>query len=188
METMEFLAGERIEVACTRLATAANVGDTVYSASFNGIDLLAAPGISAESLVQYYHEESDRQHQAYLASPQGKADAIAAQIRRDSMQRDVDALMLKLPTVHGHADVLEWLAAFAIVADHTGVNKDYATVLDRLRMLAYEANANTGNAYAGNDRDNVARYIVGQAMDYMQKGLPPHSVLIRFVAEWQKME
>lgn len=79
---IEFSAGERIDRACEKLVAATLKHGTQVSGMFNEIELIAQPGVTtAEELAQFYRDESQRRHEAYIASPEYAAREKAAKDR-----------------------------------------------------------------------------------------------------------
>lgn len=68
---IEFHCGDEITDACEKLVAKAAEHGEVVSGVFNEIELVAEPGTTtAANLVSHYWDESQRRHEAYLASPE----------------------------------------------------------------------------------------------------------------------
>ena len=59
---------------------------------------------------------------------------------------------------------------------------------DRLHCLfgehGYEPGVNTGDDFAVDDRENVGRYIIGQALDGIRSVGSPHPIIHKFATDW----
>jgi len=72
MRTIEFDAGEHIDLAAKHLLAATTLEDDLtVQGIFNGILLTANAESTPESIVAYYHAESERRAEEYRKSPDG---------------------------------------------------------------------------------------------------------------------
>ena len=83
--------------------------------------------------------------------------------------------------------VLDWICEFQDPSDHIGVAKNQGEVLKIFAEHGYQTSVNTGEAFNGEDRDNFARYIVGQALDGLKGDVGAiHQVVHKFTDDWKK--
>ncbi len=83
--------------------------------------------------------------------------------------------------------VLDWLCEFQDPSDHVGVVKQPGEVLSTFAANGYHPNVNTGKDFNKNDRDNVARWIIGQALSDLacEVGAINHMV-VHFTEKWKQ--
>lgn len=184
--TVNFTPGETIDSAAIRLCEAAAASGEAEG-KFNDIELHAAAGYAPAAVVAFYHEESQRRSDAWKASPEGKAAQRAAHAKRRDLQTRHDWLMARLPSLDmsdAHA-VLEWLCQMQEPSDHVGVIVRRRTIVEVFEKARYRANENTGKDYQEGNRNNMFRYLVGQALAGLKEGPAIHPILHKFAAEWR---
>jgi hypothetical protein len=183
---VRFDAGMHITTAAEKLVTAA-LEHGEAEGSFNDIPLRARRGMSADAVVRAFEEQSNARSEAYRNSPAGKAAERARQERVAEMQAEHDRLLADLATLDFGSDVavLDWLCAMQEPSDHVGVKVAKDEILSAFRAAGFEPNVNAGDAYNGEDRDNAFRYLVGQALDGLER-VAIHGILLKFAAEWRR--
>lgn len=182
------LAGTSIDRAAVELVEAAGQSRTGKAwAMFNGVRVEAERDSDPAAIVSRWRQEFDRKAEAYRASPEGIAAAQAAEQRVRDLQAEHDSLVHELASIDPKDDVriLDWLCRLQPCSDHIGVNVDRDTIVWVFEGAGFRANANTGLAYRGDDRENSFRYLVGQALDGLKNGPAIHGVLHKFVGEWR---
>ena len=114
-------------------------------------------------------------------------DEYSLQLLQESYRgrkQQADALMRQLPSLdfNNQEKILDWLCAFVVPCN---VVEDLQEVIGIFTSHGYEAGVNAGEAYKGEDKDNVARYIVGQALSSMRdEGFVPQ-VIEGFMTDWK---
>lgn len=183
---IDFLAGTHIGRAAEMLVKAAAENGEA-TGSFNGIALWAGNGTTAEQIVSDFEKRQAAAAEAYRSSPEGKRDEREADERRTAAQSKHDALMRKLPSLNMADDiaVLDWLCAMQEPSDRVGVIVRRDTIVSHFEKAGFIAGANCGKDYRDGDRDNMFRYLVGQAMDGLN-GPAIHSIIHKFAADWRK--
>lgn len=185
MHTIEFSAGTHIDQAAMLLvAAAAEHGEA--QGSFNEITLTAKAGTAPADVVKFWHRESEARAEAWRNSPEGKAAEARRLERIESMQSKHDQLVLGLTSLDfaNPAAVLDWLCAIQEATDHVGVAVNKSLILDIFTGHGFKANVNCGDDFEPGDRDNVFRWIVGQALDGLQH-VAIHGVIHKFAGEWK---
>lgn len=189
MKTYEPMAGENVsETTAKRIIAMANESKETVTANFNDIILTANEGDTAEAIVQFYHEESERRAEAYRNSPEGKKAAREAEERKQKMQQKHDALMQQLSSLDFNDDVavLDWLCEFQDPSDHIGVSTQKDVVLATFAAHGYHPSVNCGKEFNGEDRNNFKHWLVRQALDGLQKMGAIHQVVHKFTDDWKK--
>lgn len=188
MKTYEPMAGEDIGHAAKQMVALAKKTKDAVEAKFNDIKLTANADTNANDIVAHYGEESKRRGEAYRNSPEGKKAAREAEERRVALQQKHDALMQQLPTLNFADDVavLDWLCELQDPSDHTGVVKQNDAVIAAFAAHGYQPSVNTGKGFNENDRDNFARYLIGQALSNLREVGAIHHIIHQFTADWKK--
>lgn len=189
MQTYQPLVGERINETAQRMVDLAHAKKKSVRAMFNNIELMATESSTAMGIVRDFEKKTAEAAETYRKSPEGQRATREAEERKQEAQRKADALMEQLPHLD-FADqeaVLGWLCEFQDPSDHTGVVKDNKKVLTIFAEHGYQPGVNTGEEFNGEDRDNFARYIVGQALDGLQRDVGAiHQIVHKFADDWNK--
>ena len=189
MKKSEPMCGEMVSETAKRMVALAKQTKDTVKAKFNDIELTATSDSVPSAIVSYYNKESTRRAEAYRNSPEGKKAARESEERRRQMQQKHDALMQQLPNLNFADDVavLDWLCEFQDHSDHIGVVKQQNVVLATFAAHGYYPNANTGTNFNKNDRDNFARWLIGQTLDGLQGEVGAiHQVIHKFANDWKK--
>lgn len=185
MHTIQFGAGEHIEEAAQKLVTAAHEHGSACG-TFNDILLTAKDGDTLAGILAAWRAESKARAEAYAASPEGIKAARDAADRRTAAQWKHDALMDVLPRLDFSDDtkVLDWLCEMQDPSDHVGVAVDKKAILDAFAAHGFLPGVNCGEDFNGADRDNMHRWLVGQALSTLQS-VAIHGIIHKFADEWR---
>lgn len=186
MQTVHFSAGSHIYRAAIDLVAAAKKHGRA-SGMFNDIELTATPDTEPDAIVAHYDRECETRATAYKNSPEGKRAAREAQERRTAAQATHDALMSRLPTLDWSDDaaILKWLCDMQQPSDHVGVAVSRNVIVSEFEKRGYRVGENCGKDYKDGDRENMVRYLIGQALDGLKNGPAIHPILHKFAADWR---
>lgn len=190
MRTYDPIVGYSINDACAELALAAKHHGEPLEMTFNEIRVVADPGDDAATLATRWRFESDLRWKNYRASAEGTAEA---QRRREEIARKqamVDDLVATWPIVapNGWAAILHWVETLTENADDVGVKLDHAVLASMLETSGHIENQHVGESRAFFETpDNLARYIMGQVINCLRSGMPPHPVCLGFIERWRRM-
>jgi len=184
--TVESLPGTHIDRAAESLVSAA-IEHGSASGEFNGISLTADATSSPQEIVSRWNSASEERERLWRESPEGKKAERKRDQRRSDAQSLHDNLMQRLPSLNMKDDaaVLDWLCQMQEPTDHVGVIVRRATIISHFEKAGYRENANCGDAFKPHDRENVFRYLVGQALSGLKEGSAIHPILHKFAAEWR---
>ncbi len=151
---------------------------------FNGVKLTASPKTSPATLRWAFDNELERKAAAYRNSPEGRA---AAQDRNDELivkQVTIEHLIANMD-FSTHDKTMTWLRQFAEVADDVGVSYDKAPIIFNLTIAGYKENDECGRPKEDySNREIMAKWIAGQALNCLNMGMPPHPITEKFVGEY----
>lgn len=189
MIELEAHGGEHIATTAARMvAEAVRTGDVV-EVDFNGVRLSASEATTARDIEAAYDAETTKRREAYRSSPEGKADAARRLVEVNRKKAKVADLMSVLPQL-GWTNldrIIGWLGKLQAASDDVSVPVPWAKIVETFRANGFEPGVNTGDEFQEFDRDNVARYIVGQALSCLAS--PPHAIHPVFhshAAKWRK--
>lgn len=186
MREIDFGPGTHIDRAAEMLVAAA-IEHGAARGSFNEIELAASRNATPSEIVRLYHEECEARTEAYRKSPEGIAAAKRSDDERAALQQKHDALVARLPRLDfgDQVAVLDWLCQMQEPSDRNGVLVKRKTIVAAFEKRGFEAGANCGKDYRPGDRENMFRYLVGQALDGLKNGPAIHGILHKFVGEWK---
>lgn len=154
------------------------------------IRLTASPKKCAQALEWEFELNRIREASKYHASAKGKR---AAEKRRDEIigrQQMVDYLMQSarggvLKT--GLDATIEWTEKFCEPSDDCGVSFDKSELYQMFYEAGYIENDFVGIEPSDFDQNKMGRYIVGQVMNCLGRGMPPHPVCKWFCKQYWGM-
>ena len=191
VEEVKASCGESIESAAQKMldtyrSSVNSENDVEVRCKFNGATMKCGKGSTLKSIIRHWHRELNAQTKAYRNSPMGKAqdkeDAIEIAYLKAKRQR----LMLEFKTLNfnDYTEVLDWLLKIQDISDDTRVGVPVKQILSVLRKHDYKANVNCDADFNEEDRENYARYIIGQAIDGLKKIGAIHGLVHKFTKEW----
>lgn len=189
--TLEVGCGTSIVTACRQAVSKAVSSQAYVRFDFNGIEMIATPQSNSDNLESEWSKKLEIRAETYRNSPEGRQAALDAEVRSNEAKYQTDICMSALPFVlreNSLDSLMNWLRKFTEAADH--VDAEYSTqeVIERLEGAGYARGYGVGNPEDWfNNRERMGRYIVGQSLDCLHNGMPPHQVLFRFVDEYFEM-
>jgi hypothetical protein len=173
--------GEHILDAASRAV--ANGADRL---EFNGI-MIDVPSKSPDAIVAEYEEECDARAKAWRESDAGLAyakerasEAAAHQSKADKMISDLSGAPWP-----GHAAMIDWVSDVQEHFDYVGVAIDRDAIVREFSRMGYEPGVNCGAEFDGEDEDNSARWLIGQAVSGIKEVGAPHPIVREFAKRWR---
>ena len=189
--TYEPSAGTEISHACREAVNMAKRSGATVRFKFNDVELTATPNIKPDAVVAKWRRESNRLSEEYRNSPKGRAAAAArtAEIARLKTQSETLLMALSSILLSGSTDeLMDWLKSFALVADDVSVKLDTAALAAKFEAAGFKENESVGQKPEWfNTRPRMAGYIVGQVINCLKRGMPPHPVTASFVEKYQAL-
>lgn len=186
----EPMGGERIEHACHEATRLAKRHRRLCRFSFNDVHLIAAPKKSPFTLEWEWAWTQERERSAWRNSKAGQEEERRNLAEISAKQGQADFLITDLPNAckAGMDKLMLWLSAFAEITDRIGVSFDHAWVIALLESDGFKENAHVGRKPQDfNTRKIIGEYIIGQAINCMRMGMPPHPMTITFVERYFKL-
>lgn len=185
--------GIHISSAAIEMVQLANKHQTKVTAVFNGIELSTDPDFdvlrAAQEIVEDYKLKNKLRIEEYDNSPEGKAKIIELEIQKQQNQKTVNAAVAELETLDFSdiAAVVDWFDKVTDPMDFRGVKVPSAKIVQIFENHGYLPGVNTGENFNGEDKENFARYIIGQALLGLKSPIGRiHPVFIRFAREWRE--
>lgn len=185
-------SGTHIEHACKEATALAIKAGHVIPFKFNDIALTASPQTSWKKLAEKFHSDCEKRRTEYEQSPEG---IEAAENRKSEIaikQQTVSNLIATLPTTLKEGsldDVIDWLKRFTNPSDDIGVRFDKQKVSEIFEFHGYMENEGVGEKPDWfNTRERMGRYIIGQAINCLKSGMPPHGITLSFIEKYEKLK
>ena len=190
MRNHTFLGGTLLSEAARVLVQLASTYNEAVRSDFNGIKLVANPGDDATSVESAWQNEYNQREKTYSNSPKYRK-------QREQNVREVEALKQQLEgqinelmslDFSNYMLLINWLDRLVEPSDRIGVELDWETIVTAFETHGFQANVNTGDAYKGEDLDNSALWLIGQALTTLKGGLfghhGVHPIFQKFAKEW----
>lgn len=185
MKTYRPTLGSRIAHACKELAAMAQASGESVEMNVNDILVVAGPSDSASELESRWHTQREIRYQEWRNSPEGVVSAIERQREIRRKQAVVDRLISEeIP--FGWIPLLKWAEELTESADDIDVRFDPAALAKKLGTR-FEENFGVGNnADWFSTPDRFGGYIMGQIINCLKSGMPPHPVTLIFIERFRK--
>ena len=192
MPEIEFSAGTHLRDAIWQLIGKTNENNEEYSATFNGIPLRAypdgkPPAVQALAIETLWNAKSAQRSEEYRNSPEGKRAAQEGEDHKNSCQATIDELMLRFETLdyENLDELVQFFDEMADPSDHVDVTVPRALIIETFARHGFRPSMNCGGEFNGEDRENYAKYLIGQALSGLNSFGAIHHIYHKFVAEWR---
>jgi hypothetical protein len=129
----------------------------------------------------------EEKHKKYLESPECAATLLKQEKEAKRLAMEAGALMEEAKTMDWRdmAVVLGWLAKIQPYTDHVDLEEFHEEVHSLLKSHGFAANVNLEKKFQENNPRNYAEYIIGQAMDGLERIGAMHPTVQTFVERWR---
>lgn len=188
MNTYKPTCGTSIESAAKEMVKIANETLEKVTADFNGIKIVVNPGYVPQGVVDFYHKECNRRAEEYSNSPEGKRAAAEAEELKQKAQQQMDEAMLELDSLDfsNFNVVINWLDKVRGPSDYVGTIEQRDKIAKVLRSNGYEPGVNCEEAFDGENEENFARWLIGQALECLISYRGIHQIFQKFAEDWRK--
>lgn len=202
MKTLNYSAtiGSHIQQAAREATRLAKSHRALVRMDFNDVLLRAAPKKSASTLLWEFTLGMSRAASNYRQSEKGQQEARRRALEVLQRQDAVTAAIRSLPgllEINNLDHLMGWLHSFVEHADDVGVDFNAAAGLTSggLEWIAvlFEAKGYRQGEGVGQSpdwfttRERLGRYVIGQALECIRSGMPPHPITQKFVADYFKL-
>ena len=207
----EPMAGEHILKSCSGAIKIANEQSLPVRFKFNGIVLVARSDSKPETLAEKYHADSDKRFEKYQKTKKYRVqiakrnaeikfkeveikklfDRLDLIIKKNFLDKVVsENLKGRLPinTEKNQGELLDWLDKFTPLADDIEIKFDRAALASKLEEAGFIENESVGmNPGWFDTREKMARWILGQVINCLKKGMPPHPIMTSFIEKYREL-
>ena len=182
--------GQDIKRFAQELITRATIDSVDVEGEFNGITLRvsSAEPVTADELVNFFSQEMDRREDEYKKAPEVIKAAEEAEARKNALQKKADQLVTQLDSLDfGNLEaVIDWIVDFQDASDHVGVSYDRQSVINAFRSHGFDIGVNTGKTFNGEDAENFAKWLICNALSFINSDGAIHQVVHKFAEDWKK--
>lgn len=185
-EKIEAMLGDTISSYAEKVSRAALNSD--IAVKFNDIEFTISKGHhEPDDIVATWRKISDERHEAYINSPEGKAAKEADAKDIAEKQEQINMLTEQLDTLDFSdvKKVLDWCVAFQDPSDRIGTQSNKSKILVKFAEHEYYPGMNVGISYNAEDKENSAKYIIGQALSGIVNIGAIHQVIHHFADQWK---
>lgn len=150
--------------------------------TFNGEDVFVCPANSIPSINNQYKKLVDKNYQRYIKSDEYKKHQKEQEKRNKRDQEKIDILLNQLHPKMDQHEVVIWCGVFAEVNDNIDLKYNKQEIADVLKANGYKSNDCIGADME--DKDNFAKWLVGQSISMLESGMPIHPQIRRFAKEY----
>jgi len=188
---IEVLCGDRIQSAIERALalSSQNHGDDV-TFDFNGVDMCVNDKMTPDDAYHQFTEGLKKNAEAHRNSPKGKKSEAEQQRKIQYEQDVIDDLLEMLPHIleQDLDAVVKWVGKFAALNDNINLKFDRQGLADIFKQAGFKSNAYVGDPDVKDlrDLDKSAHWLVGQAIDNLEQGMPIHPMASHFAEKYLK--
>lgn len=187
---VDALPGDHVSTIIQKMVDAVQAGTGYQKAvsQFNEIRIVVTEHDTVESAEKQFERKTKASRKAYRRSTVRNRHKRKEKEKQKQLQQEGKALIQKLKRVDktNYDSLLSWLTAFQPYSDTVGLKLPKYEVLQTLKQHGYQADENTEEHYNSEDKENTARYLIGQCVDGLEKHRAIHPVLVNFHKEWKE--
>lgn len=163
------------------------IGQTI-TGDFNGIEITATPASCGLKLAEKWTLEMERRREEYENSSAYKEHLKEMQMKAAANKEKVYSLINDLAELDytNFEAILDWLVSLEKVADDRDPSVNLTVVAKTFIDKGFEIDANLHEKFNGEDAENYARYLIGQALHNLNENKNIHQVIDYFTEEWKK--
>lgn len=189
--TYEPSCGTHINSACAEASRMAQASGLPVCFKFNDVELVAIPNRTANDLVSDYDCETKRRAEEYRNSPEGIAQAARRKAEIEKLAQQSSKLLRKIDSVlaaNSLDSVMGWLKEFIPTADDVSVRFDTKALGAKFEVAGFKMNEGVGQKPEWfHTRERMGRYIVGQVINFLKDGMPPHPITTSFIEKYEAL-
>lgn len=188
---LETLPGDYYSSVAGKAIKIAHEKDVDVFFEFNGHTIHVDKLSTLDELSMVYGKLCQEAREKYDASEEGKKYDEKRKKDVVTKQKIVDALTTSLLSFNEKDEakrdgfVLRMLSELSDPADDIDVNTEFGSIVEKLKSLGYmDSDCVKLEKSEYEKRPTLARYIVGQCISCMRKGMAPHYVVTQFVENY----
>lgn len=180
-------AGSSIKPTIRDMIALAKKENEIVFCYFNGFRIEVTKNSNESEIYQLWEEYQNQKNKEYLASDEYKNDCLERSKKVSELENKRDYLMNSLESLDmtDFEKVLSWFSQMQEPSDHVDVKIDAVAILQNFKEAGFEKNVNIGPFFNENDKENYARYIIGQCLDGLSSYGSIHYMAVVFTDKWK---
>lgn len=179
--------GETIDTAFEKAHRMAWTAKQSVSFTFNGESLTVKPDDLPWRLADQWRKNMEERRREYANSPEGRAAAAARAAEAERLTKiAADLLHDAAPNLTTLPVAVGLCAAWADCG-HIDARIPWSEYAESLRAAGYIEGDGVGRTDLEHAPVAFGRYIVGQAIACMERGMPPHPIVSVFAERWRAL-
>ena len=181
MKIIEAETGDTLKLFIEQLiATAKELKEPIQT-KFNRIEFIVNPDDTAEALLEGYNN-------AYINQATYQLELAHIDNYLATARQTFDRLIMQLPDLDFDNDVavLDWIYELQDPSDILCDKSQAGFIVETFAAHNYFPGVNCGPDYQADDRENVARHLIGQALEFLQTSGAIHQVAGTRIEEWKE--
>lgn len=169
-------AGTLIDSVIAEMIKEANLHNEPVCAEMRGVEIVVQPGSEQAEVLKHFKEK--------------EAELIEHELleEHNTFQAKADEAFCRLPALDFSdlTALIDFFEEFLDASGVTHVNFDKQAVMDAFVEHGFDRNVNCGSEFDGDDRENYARWIIGQALASMMDGGAFVRVYDNYARDWRE--
>ena len=150
---------------------------------FNDVDLVVSSESNVSTIVKEFEDEVEYQRKKYEASTEGIKEKQDHENMLQAQNDKLNQLKENLPDFSNLDSVISWLGELEKSCDCISLSK--AGIVEVFEGKGYFAGVNCGEDFKEDDRDNCARWLIGQALECIRDAGAIHPMYHTFAKQWR---
>lgn len=163
--------------------------DFIIVGEFNGVKLEATGSSTIDSIVETFRDKLTRKHEEYLRSDEYIQWRIKKDVELKTKSEEAKKLTLYFNNnldFSNLAEVLDWLKQIQPYTDRIEIDMSGKEIVNKLISYGYKEGENVGNDFDGENKENFARYIIGQCIEGLIHVGAIHPMCCNFINDWNR--
>lgn len=153
--------------------------------NFNGVEMMVTKNNTNDELIREFHNKVAIKQEKYLNSTQYKIDTKQRVDKVQKLQTHIDKLLSELKSLTvNKSNIIKWIGEFAAINDDVDLIYDKNEIVSFLKEAGYKRNDEVGNAAVHTNSTIYAKWLIGQAIDNLESGMPIHPIATKFCKDY----
>lgn len=186
-ESTQNFFGDTVQIVCKSLVLEAQQLNEEVFFKFNDITIIAHKNSDPNKLVESFLETNQKRLHDYYNSKEYKQKCLKEKKETEQNQKKMDLVMKKMDSIDFHDldSIINWWLLFE--SNHySGVYFHTNQIIQTFESKGYKSNANIGISFNSENKENVARYIIGQCLQGIQSHGHINPIVHKFAREWRE--
>lgn len=182
-------AGDHIHDVFKKALRMAWRKNRIIKFEFNEYKFTIRKRLSERHLRKQWEHMLDASSLRWRNSKEGREYFAEREAEVIKNQSEIDKLMSNLVSATNLDEILNWFELFVPLADDIRIRYNGAEIVKFLTKAGYSENYGVGERkHFFENKENLGRYIIGQCINCMNRGMPPHPICVKFIKDYNNIE